>query len=59
MQVNGKLRDSISVDTKTAQDKALLEKTVRENEKVLRFTAGKEIIKIIVIPGKLVNVVVR
>jgi leucyl-tRNA synthetase len=56
VQVNGKLRDVITVPTgATAAD---IEAAARASEKVAPFLAGKTIKKVIVVPGKLVNLVV-
>ena len=56
-QVNGKLRAKLMVplnsDNEAVQDLAL------SDEKIEKFTKGKQIIKVIVIPNKLINVVVR
>jgi leucyl-tRNA synthetase len=56
IQVNGKLRARIAV-AKDA-DRATLEKMALDDENVQRFTEGKAIRKVIVVPGKLVNIVV-
>jgi len=55
LQVNGKVRDKIEV----AKDieKAELEKLALANEAVQRFTADCSIRKVIVVPGRLVNIV--
>lgn len=57
IQVNGKVRDIIEV----AKDISVkdLEAAALANEKVQKFTDGMTIVKIIAIPGKIVNVVVR
>ncbi len=55
IQVNGKVRDRLTV-SKDA-DKAALEAAALANAKVQEFTAGKTVKKIIVVPGKLVNIV--
>jgi leucyl-tRNA synthetase len=57
VQVNGKRRDQIvaAADTPEAE---LLE-LARRSENVARHLDGKEIVKEIVVPGKLVNLVVR
>ncbi len=55
IQVNGKLRAKIQVPA--TADKATIEQTARDNENVQRFTDGKTIRKVIVVPGKLVNIV--
>jgi leucyl-tRNA synthetase len=56
IQVNGKLRSKISVDKNT--DKEQIEALAIEDENVKRHTEGKTIRKVIVIPGRLVNIVV-
>jgi leucyl-tRNA synthetase len=57
VQVNGKLRDRIEADAEAPKDELL--RLARESEKVARFLDGKEVVKEIVVPGKLVNLVVR
>ncbi|GEO48099.1 leucine--tRNA ligase [Companilactobacillus kimchii] len=57
VQVNGKLRDKIEVANGTAKDK--LEELALADEKVKKFTDGKNIVKVIVIPNKIVNIVVK
>jgi leucyl-tRNA synthetase len=54
LQVNGKLRDRIEVAADTP--KAELEKLALANDHVKEFLAGKQIKKVIVVPGKLVNI---
>jgi leucyl-tRNA synthetase len=55
LQVNGKVRAKQDVPADIG--KADLEKLALENENVMRFTEGATIRKVIVVPGKLVNVV--
>ncbi len=55
LQVNGKVR--AKADVPADIDKATLEKLALDNENVTRFIDGKTIRKVIVVPGKLVNVV--
>jgi leucyl-tRNA synthetase len=57
VQVNGKLRDRIEVDA-GASDEELLE-LARSSENVQRHLDGKPIVKEIVVPGRLVNLVVK
>jgi leucyl-tRNA synthetase len=57
LQVNGKVRDKILVPT--GLDKQALEAVARESEIIRRHAEGKTIVKIIAVPDKLVNVVVR
>jgi leucyl-tRNA synthetase len=56
-QVNGKLRAKIVVplDSETK----LVEEVALSDEKVLRFTEGKRIIKVVVVPNRLINIVVK
>ncbi len=56
IQVNGKKRADLQVPAQA--DKAELEKYARESEVAQRYIEGKEIKKVIVVPGKLVNFVV-
>jgi leucyl-tRNA synthetase len=56
VQVNGKLRAKITVPADA--DKSAVEELALADENVQRFIEGKEIRKVIVVPGKLVNVVV-
>ncbi|MDZ8135487.1 MAG: leucine--tRNA ligase [Nostoc sp. DedQUE04] len=56
IQINGKTRGAIQVPAQA--DKAALEKYARESEIAQRYIEGKEIKKVIVVPGKLVNFVV-
>lgn len=55
-QVNGKIRDKVNVVSDISKDE--IEKIALENEKVNNFIGGKPIIKIIYVPGKLVNIVI-
>jgi leucyl-tRNA synthetase len=57
VQVNGKLRDRIEVETGTGEEE--LVRLARESEKVQRHLDGRVVVKEIVVPGKLVNLVVR
>jgi leucyl-tRNA synthetase len=57
IQVNGKLRDRIEVSADASKDELLA--IARESENVRRHLDGKETVKEVVVPGKLVNLVVR
>ena len=57
VQVNGKLRAKLMLDANT--DKALVEAQALEDENVTKFTDGKTIVKVIVVPNKLVNIVAK
>ena len=57
VQVNGKLRGRISVPVAAGREQ--IEQRALSDENVQRFTEGKTVVKVIVVPGKLVNVVVK
>jgi leucyl-tRNA synthetase len=57
VQVNGKLRDRIEAAAEASESELLA--LARESEKVRRHLDGKEVVKEVVVPGKLVNLVVR
>ena len=56
IQVNGKRRDEIQVSVDLSKDE--IEKIVLERQSVLRILDGNAPKKIIVVPGKIVNVVI-
>lgn len=55
VQVNGKVRAKLEVPAD--MDKSAIEKLALEQENVTKFTEGKTVRKVIVVPGKLVNIV--
>jgi leucyl-tRNA synthetase len=57
VQVNGKLRDTIKVPANA--DQAAIIAAAKASEKVKSFTAGKNIVKEICVPKKMVNLVVK
>jgi leucyl-tRNA synthetase len=57
VQINGKLRARVIIAPDTSQDD--LKAMALADEKVLEYTNGKEIAKIIVVPNRLVNIVVK
>ena len=57
VQVNGKLRGTISIEKDMDKDKVL--EIAKENENVLNHIKDKTIIKEIVVPNKIVNIVVK
>jgi len=56
IQVNGRVRDKIEVEADISEEKA--KKLALSKEKVLKWLEGKEIKKVIFVPGKLINIVV-
>ena len=57
VQINGKVKEKMDVPANL--NKAELEKLAMENEKVQTLTSGKNVVKVIAVPGKLVNIVVK
>ncbi|NNE97959.1 MAG: leucine--tRNA ligase [Pyrinomonadaceae bacterium] len=57
VQVNGKVRARVMASAEVSKDD--LEKAALSNEKIGEYTEGKKIVKVIVVPGRLVNVVVK
>ena len=56
IQINGKVRDMILVSADIYEEEA--KKVAMESEKIKNHLDGKEIKKIIFVPGKLLNIVV-
>ncbi len=56
VQVNGKLRGNIRVAKAAARE--AIEAAALANEQVQKFVAGQTVKKIVVVPGRLVNVVI-
>lgn len=57
VQVNGKLRGKIEVSSDTKEEE--MKSLAFDIDNVKAFTDGKEIIKVVVVPKKLVNIVVK
>ena len=57
VQINGKVRDRLSVPANLTAE--AMQEYVMQQPKVKELTAGKEVKKIIPVPGKLVNIVVK
>ena len=57
VQVNGKLRASITIDDTDTED-TIKEKALKE-ENIKKYTDGKEIIKVIVVPKRIVSIVIK
>ncbi len=57
VQVNGKVRAKIDVPAGLSKEE--LERIALENERVKKWIEGKSIVKTIVVPNKLVNIVVK
>ena len=57
VQVNGKLRGTLEIER--GIEKAELEARALEIENVKKFIEGKEIVKMIIVPNKIINIVIR
>lgn len=57
VQVNGKLRDRLTLPASVTEEQA--KQAAGASDKVKTYTDGKTIAKIIYVPGKLINLVVR
>ncbi|QEK12044.1 leucine--tRNA ligase [Crassaminicella thermophila] len=57
IQINGKVREKIEVSSSATKEE--LEKEALSNSKIKAMIDGKQIIKVIVVPKKLVNIVIK
>lgn len=57
VQVNGKVKDKIEVDESLDQEE--MKQVALNSEKIKSLTGGKTVVKVIVVPKKLVNIVVK
>lgn len=57
VQVNGKVRDKIVVATSATKEE--IEEQAFASDRVKEFTDGKTVAKVIIIPGKICNIVVK
>ena len=57
VQLNGKVKTKMIVDANLSREE--MEKAAMENSEVKALVEGKQIVKVIVVPGKLVNIVVK
>ncbi len=55
VQVNGKVKDKIEADSDSTKEQ--LEEFARNSSKIKNFIADRQIAKVIVVPGRLVNIV--
>jgi leucyl-tRNA synthetase len=56
IQINGKLRDKMESNINISEEDTT--KKVLKREKIKKWIQGKEIKKIIFVPGKLINIVI-
>ena len=57
VQVNGKVRNKINAPVGIDQD--VMKNLALNDEKIKEFIEGKNVVKVIAIPSKLVNIVVK
>ena len=57
LQVNGKIRDKVEIAVDTPEEE--LKKLALENDKIKQSLEGKTLVKSIVVPNKLINLVVK
>ena len=57
VQINGKIKEKINIAGDLTREE--MEKTAMENDKVKGLTDGKNVVKVIAVPGKLINIVVK
>jgi leucyl-tRNA synthetase len=57
LQVNGKVRSKFTVAAGTGKEE--LEKMARDDEKLAEWLKGKSIVRVIAVPDRLVNFVVK
>jgi leucyl-tRNA synthetase len=58
VQINGKLRETIEIQNEKIKNKNDVEEMAKQSEKVQKHLEGKEVKKIIYVPGKILNFVV-
>ncbi len=56
-QINGKVKDKIMIPANISREE--MERVALENEKIVALIEGKQVVKVICVPGKLVNIVVK
>ena len=57
VQLNGKIKEKLDIAGGLSREE--MEKTAMENEKVKGLIEGKNVVKVIAVPGKLINIVVK
>lgn len=57
LQINGKVKDKINVPSAASEDE--IKEMALNNAKILEFTEGKQILKTILVKGRLLNIVVK
>ena len=58
VQINGKVRDTIQVESSKFKVKSYVEEEVKKSEKVRKYLEGQQVKKVIYVEGKLMNFVI-
>jgi len=59
VQVNGRLRVKIDIESNIADDKDMIILMAKQNPKIKHYLIGKKIRKVVFVPGRLINFVVK
>src|ERR1700704_4216888 len=59
VQVNGKVRDQVVLDAEVARDEAKVRELVLDLPRIKQHIADANVQRVVVVPGKLANIVVR
>ena len=57
LQINGKLKDKLMLPNNS--EKEVVEGAARASERFMEATEGREVVKVIYVPNKIINFVVR
>ena len=57
IQINGKNKEKISISGEASKDDMV--EIAQNNEKIKGLTEGKNVVKVIAVPGRLINIVVK
>lgn len=57
LQINGKVKDKINVPASASEDE--IKELALASENIIKFTEGKQIVKTILVKGRLLNIVVK
>ncbi|MBI2621016.1 MAG: leucine--tRNA ligase [Candidatus Levybacteria bacterium] len=58
VQVNGRLRSQLTIDSSQLTNKELVKQKARNDQKVSKYLKGQQVRKVIYVPGKIINFVV-
>jgi len=57
VQINGRVRSRVRVPAEA--DRAAMEAAARADQRIAQLLEGKQVARVIVVPGRLVNIVVK